>query len=118
MRDWLIEVARAAVDQKPGLDAPANDLQVYLILIQGLWAIILLLIGVLIRQLNATLNRIGEKYDDLYRLLLTEYATRADVIERVHGLRDSLGIHSTWIHIIAAATKVNLPISTGKDPTP
>lgn len=87
----------------------SNDLQLYLLIIQALWAIILLLIGYFVAQLNRTLATIGKKYEEMNERLLKEYATKDELTDRVHGLRDALGTHSTWIHLLAFQTKMNLP---------
>ena len=111
----LSEAWAQITNQQAGMDSFTNDIQFYLAIIQILWGIVMALIGLYIRSLNATLKTLGERHDKLMEKLYEEYAKKDDVIERVHGLRDSLGVHSTWIHILAHQLQVQLPGLKRKD---
>lgn len=112
---WIAEALAQMANQEPGLDSITNDVQFYLMLIQFLWAVIVGFIAYFIRQLNNTLSNIMAKYEKMNERLHEDYVKKEEVRERVHGLRDALGMHSTWIHILASHTKVQLPHSRKDD---
>lgn len=89
--------------------------QIYIMLIQILWALVLSMLTWFIKNLNSTLKSIQLDFTRLHEKMLTDYATKTELRERVHGMRDILGVHATWIHILAANTKVVLPQSQRED---
>jgi hypothetical protein len=120
MIESIAEVTQAAV-ARPAIDDSASTIQFYLIVIQVLWGLVLLLLGIVIAYLTRTLRefqgKLSESQDkhlELYKLILTEYSTKTDLSKRVHGLRDALGVHSTWIHLLAHGIKMDLPSSNNR----
>lgn len=109
----IAEVAQAVV-ATPAIADSASTIQFYLVVIQAMWAVLLLILGVVIASLARTLRDFQTKYLELYKLILTEYATKTDLSKRVHGFRDDLGVHSTWIHLLAHVLKIDLPGSNNR----
>lgn len=88
---------------------PTAEIQFLLMLLQGLWGIFLLIIGILVNMVLSAQRRLEKKYDEFKDKIIADYATKKELQERSHGLRDSLGTHSTWIHLIAQHVKISLP---------
>jgi hypothetical protein len=85
------------------------DIEIYILLIQGLWALLMALAGFFIYEMRSTLREIEKNTNDLHDRLLSQYVTKPELRERVHGVRGALGMHSTWIHILAQKAGIALP---------
>lgn len=86
-----------------------EDREFLVLIIQGLWAVLLIVLSVLMSMLWGMLKSMRDNFDMFYKTVLLEYPTKKDLQQRVHGLRGALGVHSTWIHLLAHVVKVRLP---------
>lgn len=91
-----------------------EDAQVYIVVIQVLLGLLLALLAFFLNSIHATLKDVQRTAQELNQRMHVEFATKAELRERVHGVRGALGVHSTWIHILAHKGGVALPGQNNK----
>ena len=100
-----------ALAQGAGLipDYLPEHVQFLMLVVQGLLTVVVGGVAWFLRSLFLALRELQGELNSLHRDLLKNYATKEELSQRVHGLRDTIGVHNTWLHLMAYKCNMDLP---------
>jgi hypothetical protein len=105
-----------AIAQGAGLipDYLPEHVQFLMLVIQGLLTVVVAGVAWFLRSLFGAVRDLQKELSDLHKDLLKNYATKNELSDRVHGLRDTIGVHNTWLHLISYKIDMKLPESNDR----